>query len=55
MLWNAKETRLFKSDFQFPKLLASELAGVPRPCIPAGEGTEVKEQGSHMETADSKT
>jgi hypothetical protein len=53
MVWNAKEARLFEST-SLPKLPTSEVAGVPRPCISCSERTKVKEQGSHMETADSK-
>jgi hypothetical protein len=54
MLSNAKEARLFRIDFQSQSYLSVKWPEYQGLKFPAGESTEVKEQGSHMETADSK-
>jgi hypothetical protein len=54
MLWNAKKARPLRIDFNSQSYLPVKWPEYQDLAFPAGESTEVKEQGSHTETADSK-
>jgi hypothetical protein len=54
MPWNAKEASPLRIDFNSQSYLPMRWLEYQGLAFPAGESAEVKEQGSHMETADSE-